>query len=140
MKICLKTYAKQERHKQIPVHLSDRLPVYVQSPCELQCDLQVEAHKNYYLLMMKVQGTLLLTCQRCLGDFSYHYENETKLIVCPSDAIAEQYMDLFECIVSSDGEVDLIDILTDDLYLFCPEKHEDPCACDSGFSEWIEVK
>ena len=38
------------------------------------------------------------------------------------------------------GEIDLIELLTDELYLFSPEKHEDLADCDSEIRQWISDK
>lgn len=130
MKICLRTHAKQDRRAPVRVSIHDRLPVFVKSPCELACDFQVEAHRDYYLLTLDVQGMLELTCQRCLGDFQYDYHNQSKLAVCRSEEVAEKLMASYECIVSEEGEVDLVEIITDELHLYCPEKHSELMACD----------
>ena len=130
MKICLKTYAKRERPEHVVVRIHDRLPGFVHSPCELTCDFHVEGHRDYYRMLLEVQGTLKLACQRCLDDFQCHYHHHSELAVCRSDDMAEKIMASYECIVSETDEVDLIEIITDELHLYCPEKHSDPQACD----------
>jgi len=129
MNICLKTHAKQVKSEHIVMHINDRLPVFIHSPCELACEFKVEAHRNYYLLVLNVKGELNLTCQRCMEDFQYAYHNQSQLAVCVSDEVAETLMSSYECILSDENEVNLVDIITDELHLYCPERHEDLTMC-----------
>lgn len=137
MKICLKTHAKQTGSRTVVVCVQERKPERVSSSCELTCVFQVEACQDYYLLTLDVSGTLAITCQRCVADFQQDYTNQTKLAVCASDEIAERLMTSHECIVVKDYEVDLIDIVTDELHLFLPEKHSDLSECDREISGLI---
>ena len=130
MEICLKTYAKRERSEHVVIRIEDRLPVFVHSPGELTCDFHVEGQRNYYLILLEVQGTLELTCQRCLGDFQHSYHNKSEIAVCRSDDVAEQLMASYDCMVSEADDVDLVEIITDELHLYCPEKHSDTMMCD----------
>ncbi|MDP3561490.1 MAG: YceD family protein [Legionellaceae bacterium] len=129
MKICLKKYVKQQKTDYLSIKLEERLPGFVQSPCELTYQFQVEQYPNYYLIKLDVKGVLSLVCQRCLGDYQYAYHNQTLLAVCRSETVAEQLMSSYDCIVSETGEIDLSEIITDELHLFCPEKHEDLTQC-----------
>lgn len=129
MKICLKKYAKQERNGKVTLNLSDRLPMFISPPCELTCEFQVESQRSYYIIKLNVHGVLSLICQRCLNDFKYEYHNQSNMAVCQTEEDAERLMNSYECIVSLSSEVDLVDIITDELHLFCPEKHEDIVDC-----------
>lgn len=137
MKICLKTYAKQAGSQTVVVRIQERKPERISSPCELTCIFQVEACTDYYLLTLSVSGTLEIACQRCLGDFKHEYKNQTRLAICGSDVVANDLMASFECIVVNNYQIDLIDIVTDELYLFLPEKHPDIGGCDIEMSGLI---
>ena len=139
MKICLKTYAKQSGFQHAVLNLHERLPERIASPCALSCDFYVENCTNYFLITFKVSGTLDVICQRCLLAFPHEYHRETQLAICTTDALAETLMEHYECIVAQDNEINLTDILTDELYLYSPEKHEDPIDCDSEINQLIGV-
>ena len=137
MNICLKTPAKQTGLRTVVMCVQERKPARVNSPCELTCVFQVEARHDYYLLTLDVSGTLDITCQRCLAAFQQEYTNRTELAVCANDDVAEKLMASYECIVVKDYQVDLIDIVTDELHLFLPEKHPDFSGCDLEISGLI---
>ena len=137
MKICLKTYAQQGTVEPIKIVLQERLPPRIQAPVELIGSFQVENYNDYYLLSIDAAGILAIECQRCLKTFNDDYSNQTKLAVCRSDAVAEGLMAHFECIVLREDELNLSEILTDELYLFSPEKHWDFADCDSEVRQWI---
>lgn len=137
MNICLKTLSKQDELQQVDVSLVERLPETIQSPCELNCEFKIENSGNYYLLKLSVAGVLAINCQRCLGVFHHDYYNQTELAICANDAIAETLMEHFDCIVAEDNQVDLEEIITDELYLFAPEKHENRVDCDTDIAQLI---
>ena len=137
MKICLKTHAKQAGSQTVVVHVQERKPDRVSSACDLTCTFKVEACSDYYLITLDVHGTLDITCQRCLANFQHEHINRTTLAVCANEDVAETLMASFECIVVNNFQIDLIDILTDELYLFLPEKHLDVAGCDREMSGLI---
>ena len=137
MKICLKTRAKEAGIQKITVNLHERLPVFVNSACELSCEYQVERNDNYYLLSLRVAGEVDIICQRCLKVFVHPYHNTSQLAVCNDDNNAQALMEHFECLVSIANQVDLTEILTDDLYLFVPQIHPHLSECDSEISRLI---
>lgn len=140
MKLCLKKYAKLAGSQTIVVKLRDRIPARVSSAPELTCVFKIEACSDYYLLTLDVSGQVDIACQRCLADFQHEYKNETTLAVCANDDVAETLMEHYECIVTHNGEIDLIDILTDEMYLFLPEKHHTIAECDLEISGLIGDK
>lgn len=129
MKINLKKCAKNNQKQTVTLHITSRLPDFILSPCEVVCHFQVIAQHDYDLLETEISGTLNLICQRCLETFPYQYHHAMQLAVCRNDVDAARYMASFECIVSEAGEVDLLEIATDELCLYCPEKHEDLSIC-----------
>lgn len=137
MKICLKTSAKQAGSRTVVIRIDERKPGRVSSPCELTCVFKVNACPDYYLLTLDVSAELEIACQRCLVDFPHQHTNHAQLAICANEAIAETLMASFECIVANDYQIDLVDIVTDELHLFLPEKHHDIADCDLEMSRLI---
>ena len=134
MRICLKTSAKQGEETRVHVRLSDRLPVWIQSPCDLNCTYQVTPVDGYYLLDLIVDGELPITCQRCLIQKPYTYHYQTQFAVCSNEKQADRLMETFECVMSEGGELDLVEMLTDELYLNSPEMPHEWAECPLDLS------
>ena len=126
----LKMLATQTAPLQVELVVQDRLPFFVQGECKLNCEFQVTKESNYYLLSSKVQGSIPIQCQFCLDEFQYAYHHQHDLAICLDDRSAEKVMAALDCTVQSTDEVDLLAIVTDDLHLFCPQRHEDSQDCD----------
>lgn len=120
----LKTLAKQMHPMQASLPLTERLPSYIHSPCTVDCEVTVRQEHRYYHLNLKISGQLTIYCQRCAVDFPYFYEHRSELAVCVDDDTANRMMSTMDSIVHPEDDLDLIAIATDDLHLFCPEKHE----------------
>lgn len=140
MKICLKKQVKVDGAQKIELVLENRLPKHIEGPCYLTCEYQVEPGEQYYLLTITIQGELSIVCQRCLGVFKHHYLNTSKLAACTNDDVAERMLEHFESTVAINNQIDLSEIVTDDLYLFSPEKHVSQAECDSEISQLIVSK
>ncbi|CDZ79263.1 hypothetical protein BN59_03581 [Legionella massiliensis] len=123
----------------VTVELSERLPVYVSSPCSVNCQYKVKAFKDYYLITLQIDSFLPLTCQRCLGEFTHHYKNQTELAICDSEETAERMMSEHECLVAT-YQVDLQELLTDDLHLYAPAFHSNMSDCDHEIDKFIHVE
>lgn len=121
--------AKQGQHSK-KIVITECLPFFLQSPCEVQATYLAEATEDYYVLQMRVAGDVTVICQRCAHEFKLNYDNATTLAVCKTEARAEQLQEMFECIVSADGLVDLDDLIRDDLHLYAPQSHPDSNDCD----------
>lgn len=139
MRINLKKAAAQSEQQALTIEIKDRLPEHLNSPCIINSSFAVEAFQNYYLINLKSESNLTVTCQRCLSEFSYPYTNQTELAVCSSEEIAEQMMDRYDCIVAT-NEVDLEELLTDELYLYTPEFHLDHNYCDQEMNSFINLE
>ncbi len=116
--------AKQAHPSQAILHVQERLPYYVQSPCDLHCELSVRQESHYYHLNLKISGQITIHCQRCAQDFQHAYEHSSELAICWDDATADRMMSRLDCIVQTEDDLDLLALATDDIHLFCPEKHE----------------
>lgn len=130
----LKVLAAQTAPIQIQFRLQERLPFFVQGDCELSCEFHIDRKSDYYLLTSVVQGTVPVICQSCLEEFDYSYYQNHELAICSDESRAEKLMTSLDCIVSANDEIDLLAIVTDDLHLFCPEKHLDEKDCSSILS------
>lgn len=138
MLIDLKDCAKNSHEQTAHVELVTRLPQQISTPCALDCAYTVEKRDNYFLLHLTAHGEIQLICQRCLASFSYSYQNKTTLAICDSEAYAEQLMNEYECIVSDKNSVDLIEVLTDELHLYCPKNHLNIDECDKEIYNFVK--
>lgn len=137
MLINLKTYSAKEGPQQIKIELDQRLPARIASPCVVNCQFDVKAMDNYYLLTLRSEAMMRISCQRCLDEFSHHYVNQTELAVCNSEEMAEKMLEQYESIVSERNEVDLVELVTDELHLYAPEFHSSTKECDNEASKFI---
>lgn len=130
MIICLKSVAKQSAPMMTDVTLTDRLPFWIKDTPTLVCRYRVDDCGDYDRLTVETTGQLLITCQRCLAPVEHAYQHVSELLVCRTEEDADRLMAMGECIVSQEGMVDLNEILTDDLYLYSPEKPHETAKCD----------
>ncbi|MBA2656480.1 MAG: DUF177 domain-containing protein [Tatlockia sp.] len=136
MLVNLKIIAEQDAQQSQDIEISGRLPGHLHSPCVVHCLFQAKAYKDYYLLTLRSDAALTITCQRCLTEFSHQYSNTTELAICDSDETAERMMNHYDCIVS-DYRIDLGEIITDELYLYSPEFHLDIDQCNDEIAKYI---
>ncbi|MDI1352598.1 MAG: YceD family protein [bacterium] len=119
------------------VVIEDRLPSFIKKASELDVMYQVEAKDDFYLIHLNVKGDLTINCQRCAQEFILAYDNTTVIAVCRNDERAEQLLELYECIVSSNWQVDLNDLISDELHLYVPLSHEETNDCDSEINQFL---
>lgn len=139
MLINLKTCALNTRSEPVTLTISKRLPANIEAPCTLVCEFQVQSVDNYFLLNLKVEGELTIICQRCLHTFNHHYANSSTLAVCDTDETAERLLPEYESIVATNNQVDLVELLSDELYLYSPEMHPEISQCDRGVEQYIRI-
>jgi uncharacterized protein len=137
MNINLKTIAANGQAQQVQVNITQRLPANIEGPCVVDCEYQVRREDNYYLLTLAINAQLTLICQRCLNQFPCHYTNNIVLAICETDDQAARLMNQYDCITARNNEVDLVELLTDELYLYAPVSHPDLKDCDTDVSEFI---
>ena len=128
--------AKQEQQTKA-VTVDERLPDFLLSPCLLNVTYHVEAKDDFYLIHLKVTGDLKILCQRCMQEFNLSYDNHTTIAVCRSDERAEQLLEHYECIVSSNWQVDLQELIIDELHLYVPQFHPAINDCDSEINQFL---
>jgi uncharacterized protein len=52
--------------------------------------------------------------------------------------MAEKLMSQYDSVVSTNNQVDLLELVTDELLLYAPEFHLDPEECDKSIQKWIK--
>lgn len=120
--------------------VSDDLPVSLKGPCALDVSYRVEAQNDIYLIHLRVVGDLTAICQRCMHEYPLSYDNQTVIAVCRSDARAEELLEEYECIVASNWQVSLDELIHDELHLYVPEFHPDFNACDDEINQFLTEK
>lgn len=136
MKINLRSHPKNEI-REVEVTVEERIPDALKGPQKLGCKFKVEQTDNYYLIELNVNAVLSVCCQRCLGDFQSIYHTSTTLAICSDEQQAAKLMKQYECILSKNYEIDLLTVLTDELYLSAPDKHEEIEDCDPLVQELL---
>ena len=131
--------AKQGKQTKV-VKIDERLPSFLISPCQLTVTYSTEAEDDFYLLHLNVAASLNTICQRCMQEFCFPYSNETTIAVCRNEERAEQVMELYECVVSSNWHVDLNELITDELHLYAPQFHPNVNDCDSEINQFLAKK
>ena len=135
----LQDLVKYDR-QQTQITLSERLPSFLVSPCTLNVSYEVKARDDFYLINMEVSGELAVTCQRCIHEFNLKYNNSTTIAVTRNDERAEQLLEHYECIVSTNYQVNLEDLIIDELHLYVPQFHEETRDCDEEVNQFLTEK
>ena len=106
------------------ITINERLPSHLEAPILLECKYAKITEHNIPILVLSLSGKIGIHCQRCAQPFNYDYENELRIALCSTDEIASRLMDTMEVVVTDLDSINLVDIITDELYLYVPEKHE----------------
>ncbi len=138
MYIHLKNASNIINRQVISVTVQERLPFFVQKPVDLDCVFQVQFHNNYYLFLLQSEGTIDLTCQRCLGSFAHTLKMDLKLAICQQESMRPHLETRYDCIINTDDELNVVELITDELHLSLPEKHLDSMDCDKNISQYIQ--
>lgn len=131
--------AKQDQQSKV-VTIDERLPNFLIPPCHLNITYHVDAKDDYYLIHLQVVGNLNIACQRCMQEFPLSYDNHTTIAICRSDERAEQLLEYYECIVSSNWQVDLEELIIDELHLYVPQFHPEINDCDNEINQFLTGK
>lgn len=129
MKLNIQKCELLEKKGPYSVVIAERLPFNIKKVSDVLFYYTIERFKDYYLLALDVSAIVTIECQRCMCDFDYQYKNNNNIAICKTEEIAEKMMTIYEPLVSPTNEVDLIEIITDDLHLFCPEVHDNLDEC-----------
>ncbi|KTD41142.1 YceD family protein [Legionella parisiensis] len=130
----------KQSQQTMTVTLSERLPNFITTICQLDITYHVEAKEDFYLIHLHVKGELPIRCQRCLDEFKFPYDNMTVVAVCRNDERAEQILEYYECIVSENLQVCLEDMLIDELHLYAPQFHPKINDCSSEINQILMGK
>lgn len=115
--------------------ITDRLPHYLSSPCEVTVRYQAEKKDDFYVLNLHVSGAINTTCQRCMEEYDLAYDNSTILAICRNDERAEQLLEHYECVVSANGQIQLEELIIDELHLYVPHFHPEISDCSSEVNQ-----
>ncbi|STY29456.1 metal-binding, possibly nucleic acid-binding protein [Legionella wadsworthii] len=135
----LQEMVKQGQQKRT-MTLSERLPNFIISTCQLDVTYHVEAKEDFYLIHLHVKGAIPIQCQRCMDEFHFPYDNMTVVAVCRTDERAEQILEHYECIVSASLQISLEDMLIDELHLYAPQFHPNTNECSSEINQFLAGK
>ncbi|TAL64053.1 MAG: metal-binding protein [Legionella sp.] len=135
----LNDLVKQDQHTK-ELSITERLPSYIATPCHVKVTYQVEAKDKFYLIRMNVCGDLTISCQRCLDEFVFPYENQTEIAACRTDERAEQLLEMYECVVAPMDQVDLTDLVVDELHLYAPLFHAQASDCADEITQIFNEK
>lgn len=119
----------------ITITLTERLPSFINSSCQLNVTYRVESVNDFYLIHLHVQGLLPIYCQRCLDQFNFAYDNTTKVAVCRTEDRAEQILPEYECFVAANFQVSLEELLIDELHLYAPQFHPAISDCNAEINQ-----
>ncbi len=136
MKICLKSAARHDSQQKVISPAAARLPAWVESCSVMNCDYTVKSEGRLHLLRFSAHGTLVICCQRCLQCVDYQYSQTSELAVCANDSEAERLMGDYDCVLSVDGELDLVELLTDELVLHTPQIPHELSDCKLDLSRF----
>ncbi len=140
MWIPFKTNATTQEPEPLVLKLESRLPPYISSPCTITCRYNVAAYADYYLLKLATTANLVILCQRCLHQYSYHYTNQVTLAICDKDTKADQLMEHYECLVTTHDQVNLMELLIDELHLYSPQAHHEITDCGEEVNRLIVAR
>jgi uncharacterized metal-binding protein YceD (DUF177 family) len=130
MKLNLQSLANRGKKEDISLIINERVPDFLEGPCEVLVNYEVKAQPRYYLIHLKTSATLRGICQRCSESFTIPYQHEDELCVCLNEEDSSDLLDKYECVMATNGCVDLLDIITDELYLHAPQHHASIEACN----------
>jgi uncharacterized protein len=137
MRLNLQDLAKKSEKTQTLVNLSERLPSHLCEPCTVSVNFHVQKQDDYFLLHLETQADLNIICQRCSQEFQRPFKNDTLLAICNNDARAESLGVLYECVVADKGELELETVITDELYLYSPQFHQEIEDCDKIIHQFM---
>ncbi|MFC3907469.1 YceD family protein [Legionella dresdenensis] len=138
MLINLKNITNSNTVEHVRLTLTERLPEKIHSPCEVDCAYQITARDGYYLLDLTVKGDLVINCQRCLKEFHALCDSNVMIALCETDEQANELMESYECVVLSNRyQFDLLETVTDELYLCTPDYHADFNDCDPQTERYL---
>ena len=129
MKIDIRKKANSPKSEDINIILEDRLPHYVLEPIEMMFSYEVEKEGPLYLLTIYENAHPKIQCQRCMEECSQPFEHTSKIAICGSDEIAQQYQSAYDLIVAPDFIIEINDILIDDLHLYLSNFHKKIDQC-----------
>jgi uncharacterized protein len=109
--------------------IETRAPAWINTPCVLACAYQIQQKQGVTELCLTTTGVLNIACQRCLETVDHAYSHTQTLAVCRNDEESARLMSIYDCVQTIEDELSLLDIVTDDLYLFSPSIPHESSDC-----------
>lgn len=79
-------------------------------------------------LHMRLKGSLMIRCNRCLEGYHYPLETETVLLIEDPKKVQSEMTESLESVsLDERGELDLLSIVTDEMVLGLPFAHKEAC-------------
>lgn len=137
MRIDLWELAKSGEKAHTKITITERLPPHLEEPCVVTVHYEAKAIDDFFLLTMTTQAELNIYCQRCAQVFQFPYKNTLELAICDNENRAESLAMRYESLAVEHGRVDLETLITDELYLYAPQFHENEVDCDQQIESWL---
>lgn len=102
---------------------------------ELAVGCQFEfTQDNLILMNLEITGQLNLLCKRCLEPFVFDWSSVSIVQLEDEDKQADGFFDerYEKVLMSHDGTINLIDIVTDEVILGLPNTHQTECMHELG--------
>lgn len=113
--------------KQCELTLNERLPHHIHTPCTVHCEWKLETHPGYTILHLNLKALLTLSCQRCAATFESPFEHSSTLAICDTQQTLEKLLSTYDSLLKEELPEDLSALITDELHLYAPGKHTEPC-------------
>jgi uncharacterized protein len=90
--------------------------------------------QSWPLAEVRIQGTVSLTCQRCLKPMKHAVDANTRVALLASEAEAERAPDYLESFLAADGRVSAAELVAEELMLALPlaPRHEGTKQCHAA--------
>lgn len=90
-----------------------------------------------YVIVVSVDAQVGLVCERCLGPLAVPLKTSSDLMLCSTEAQAQQCPSRYEPVIVEDEAMDLYDVIEEELLLALPvaPKHDHACVELPGQSQ-----
>lgn len=94
----------------------------------VKCDFEWPENGDI-LMNLQVMGSISVLCQRCLESFPFEWHSETILCLDEEEPLTQERFDepYERVVMTHDGSINLIDIVTDEILLGLPGRHPNGC-------------
>lgn len=112
------------------VVLESNLPQHFIGPFKADCRYEISEKGSWVSFQYSFKSTIHFQCQRCMDNASALLDVSNTIAICFNEGDAERLMSDFEVVLSSNANIELESIISDELHLSAPIKH-DMADCQS---------